>query len=479
MKRSLIIPVAIILVLAVGCAVGFALWNNHQEQAKNSLTVLDLSGKPLEDPEKLSEYPALETLDLRDTGMTIEQYEQVRSLVPQCEILWRVPFQGQYLDADTEALVITTLSAEDLDALAYFPQLTKVDAMACEELDMIAQLQTRYPECNVAYQGMVCDQLLTGDTAEATFTDADADAMMESLIYFPHLEKVIFAGTQPEQEKILALREACPWVDFVWNFTVCGVEVSSEDSQIDLSGILMDSVEEVENSLSYFNHLEKVIMHECGISSQEMDALWKRHPETRFVWTVHVGKMALPTDTTALMPFKYGYTGADKNTRLYDKDCGEMKYLVDMVCMDLGHMWVNDISFVRHMPNLEYLLLCGNGIQDISPLAGLQKLKYVELFTNPFTDISPLAECPALEDVNLSYIKTTDIEPLLKLKNIKNLWMYSKSLTEEQMQQLQDAFPDAKIVFHVGRSTGYGWRELPNYFKQRDLLGMFYMVTNG
>ena len=122
-------------------------------------------------------------------------------------------------------------------------------------------------------------------------------------------------------------------------------------------------------------------------------------------------------------------------------------------------------------------MLCSNGITDISPLAGLQKLKYLELFTNPITDISALAQCPALEDVNLSYLEISDVTPLLGLKNLKNLWMSSKYTSPENQELLRQTFPEAKLVFHIARSTGFGWRDLPNYFAQRDLLGMPYLKT--
>ena len=41
-------------------------------------------------------YPAdISRLDLRDRAMTAAEYEQLRTALPECEILWRVPCQGQ------------------------------------------------------------------------------------------------------------------------------------------------------------------------------------------------------------------------------------------------------------------------------------------------------------------------------------------------------------------------------------------------
>jgi hypothetical protein len=35
--------------------------------------------------------------------------------------------------------------------------------------------------------------------------------------------------------------------------------------------------------------------------------------------------------------------------------------------------------------------------------------------------------------------------------------------------------PNTRIVYTEGSSTARGWRELPNYYAQRDILGMWYM----
>jgi hypothetical protein len=128
------------------------------------------------------------------------------------------------------------------------------------------------------------------------------------------------------------------------------------------------------------------------------------------------------------------------------------------------------------MPNLEFLLVCENDLTDVSPVAGLQKLKYLEVFYNrKLADISALAECPALEDINLSKCPIDDLSPLLELKNVKNLWLYEPYVSEEMEQKLAKAFPDARIVIHNTSAIGNGWRTIPNYFAQRDLLGLHYM----
>lgn len=439
---------------------------------------LDLSGQPLPDMaelEKLKELTALTSLDLRGTGLTVQQYEKLTAMLPGCRILWKVPFAGDYLEPDTAELTVTSLTEEDLAALAYLPELKIIHAEGCTDPETVLALREKVPGALIGYQVNIAGTPYDGDTTALEANNADTAELMDMLRYLPELEQVSFTGIIPENDSIWQLKQAYPEISFLWEFELFGQTVSSETRELDLSGIPMESVEEVENSLKYFNGLEKVIMCDCGIPSEEMDALWKRHPETRFIWTVYVGQIKLRTDATTLMPHKHGY-GVSMPV-LKRSACKEMKYLVDMVCIDFGHMWIVDISFAQYMPNLEYFMVCNAGVKDISPLAGLQKLKYVELFGNPFTDVSPLATCPALEDVNLSYCKIEDLSPLLEMDYINNLWLYEPAVSEEMLEQLTQALPNTKIICHVGRSTGYGWRDLPNYFAQRDLLEMPYFTT--
>lgn len=479
MKRTRILFLMMLLLLTA------AVWGCQAETSRTEVVKfsedtreLDFSGTPLppmEELEKLAALPDLKRLDLRDTGMTPDVYDQIRALLPGCEILWQIPFCGEYLDPDTKSLTVTDLTEADLQALAYFSGLQEIHAEECKSAELLLKMGALLPDCKIHYQVEIGGELVSGDAETLTVTDVAPEELMEALRLLPGLKQVRLAGEIPGKETLLPLLEAYPEIVFLWEMEVFGQTVMTDARELDFSGIAMESTEEVESILAFFPNLEKVVMCDCGISSEEMDALWKRHPEIRFVWEVRVGLMRLRTDITALMPHQHGYIyGAVLNT----SECGEMKYLVDMVCLDLGHMRVRDLSFVSYMPNLEYLLICGNGLQDISPLAGLQKLKYVELFANSITDISALASCPALEDVNLCYNRVADVTPLLELENLKNLWASAIHLPEEQVKILEEELGDKiNLQLYQSRSTGGGWRDLPNYYAQRDLLGMPYFTT--
>lgn len=411
-------------------------------------------------------------LDLRDRELTAEEYEQLCAALPECEIFWKVPFQGGYLEPDTRELTLTSLTAEELGNLAYLEELETLSLEDFPGGAVLEALRELLPDCEIHYCVPMGDRKIPMDTEALTLTWAELSESGSLLAYLPELKEVTLSDTVTEPDAMAVLLEACPETVFHFTFLLYDMELSSDAAEVDLSGIPMENLDAVEAALPLFNGLERLILCDTGLPSEELDGLWKRHPETRVIWNVKVGYSWLRTDTTTFMPFKLGYDGLE-GIEMKDRHMTEVKYLTDIVCMDLGHQGMTNIEFVRNMPNLKYLIIADSPVKDLSPLEDLKNLEYLEAFMNHITDISPLAGCTGLRDLNLCYNEITDIEPLLELPHLENIWLSSNwGLTDEQRQQVKDTFPDAKIVFMTRSSTGEGWRELPRYYEQRALLGM-------
>ena len=506
---------------------------------RNTLAV-DLSDIDLKNPARIAQLESLQAADLRNTGLTPEEYDHLRTALPDCEILWLVPFQGSYLDPDSTCLVLSSITEEEMALLAYFPNLQTIDMTFCTDADAIMKVIDMYPQCDVqwivpfqgksiAYDvknlnlstlsredlGMIryftalesvtarkCDDLdvimelrqqypnlkikwlvpIQGktyeqDTTALEFMDADPEELEAQLKYLPQLKTVTLTGTVPDNDTMYDLKQAYPDVEFIWDFQLCGVTVNSSATEIDLSNIPMESVEEVENSLKYFNCLERVVMCKCGISSEDMDALWKRHPEIRFVWSAYFAGHYIRTDSISFMPWKLGYT-RDGRRGMTNEEAAELKYLVDLVAIDIGHNRINDLSFLYYTPNVEYLMICCSNISDLTPVGSLKKLKYLEIWENKITDLSPLAGCTALEDINFTFTVVDDLTPLFDLP-LKNIWFNGRYYTDEQVQSVVDNFPDSTVKYWGAWPTSLGWRSIPNYFAQRDVLEMFYLKSAG
>ncbi len=540
MKKQIKIILITVLSLAV-LTVAFAWFNSAYVRINGEFFSISaeeavLGGERSPDPELLKRMPNLKMLDVRDIPLQPEQYERLRSALPECRILWQVPvFGGAYDNTETELMaaavtaqdieniaffpelkrvnaagcpdydmllalqeaypdveVIYTFSidgkavrenaaelviggedaSELLDAVAYLPQLTKVDALACSDYDTLHQIKTAYPELELLYTIPVGGENWPSDATQLTLHNADGEELQRMLPYFPALTEVVLTGTAPNNDVMYQMMCQYPNVIFQWNFSVHGVETSSTATELILSDIPMESVEEVENALKYFYDLQRVEMCQCGISNEEMDTLGKRHPETKFVWSFRFGSGYLRTDETALIPFKYGYhfdsPCSDEQTKL-------LKYCTDLICLDLGHMQMKDLSFLEYMPKLKYLILGDTRAADYSPVGYLTELIYLEVFWSDFKESDVLLKLTKLEDLNCAWAKLEEPEVLYQMTWLKRLWATSAGLSNSEIQELKGVLSDTVIVANGQHPTDGGWRQAQNYYDMRDLLEMPYM----
>lgn len=110
----------------------------------------------------------------------------------------------------------------------------------------------------------------------------------------------------------------------------------------------------------------------------------------------------------------------------------------------------------------------------------------MELFLAGVDDFGPLLNLTNLEDLNLCfdpcYAKgvwgaAADLTPLYHMTWLHRLWMPMNGLNPKQQQEFREALPGTMVFFPTARdsSTGKGWRMQPCYFKQRDMVGRYYM----
>ena len=136
-------------------------------------------------------------------------------------------------------------------------------------------------------------------------------------------------------------------------------------------------------------------------------------------------------------------------------------------------MHTNDVSFVRYMPNLKYLVLGENTIKDISPLSSCKNLKFLEIQRSRVEDLTPLLECTALEDLNIGTLWDIDLNVVKKMTWLKHLWM---ATFKDHLKEMEEALPNTIIKAPIDTTViNNGWRELPNYYAARDMLLMYYM----
>lgn len=449
--------------------------SGYQDSRSQSLTVSAITD---EDIAQLTYFAELQAVDATGCG-DIGAVAALMEAYPELAVSYLVSLNGASYPHDTTELTLTDVDGAELSsALAYLPAAQQVELEGIlPEGAQLQALREDYPNVDFHWEYELLGVAADSDTTELTLTDVPAEtitALQTELLYLPGLEKVNLEGELADAAALQELTAAFPEIKFYWQIELFGVPADVDTVELDLSDIKMESVDTVENALGYLPSLEKVIMCNCGISNEDMDALWKRNPEVRFVWSVQVGAFTLRTDETAFMPGKY--RKLPQGNQIYN-----LRYCVDMEALDLGHCNISDCEFVAYMPNLKYLLLPLTKISDISPLANHDKLVYLELFTcRKLTDYTPLLTLTNLEDLNICYTYG-DIEIISQMTWLKNLWWSAgksnKAITQERYEILSKALPNTYLELDTQSSTAEGWRQLPHYYEQRDIFEMPYFTA--
>ncbi|MGN1016394.1 MAG: hypothetical protein ACI4PL_05315 [Faecousia sp.] len=498
--------------------------------------VLDLSGRPLGDWQRLTRFSNLRQVDLRQTGITPEQYSQLRELMPDCAITWELPFQGSFYSLGTKSIQLSSLTLEEAELLDYLPQLTIVEAWDCRDYEALLALQHRRPECKVLYSVELMGQLYDCDTTELRLTDVTDVA---PLAYLPRLRSVRFTGELPPSSQLLRLRRERPEMEVTWEKEVCGTRYPSDLGVLDLSGTPELTISDLDKLLGYFPELTALHLGQTQLPQEALLALERGKPGLMVVWEITVCSVPVSRDTAvldlsgqtipdlpaleeqfALFPnleqvvmcgcgipspemealqnrhpdirfvWSVNLGGISLRTdavyfapnkyyiEVTDEDLQELRYCRDLVCVDIGHMrGVTNCDWAVYLPKLQYLVIADTNIRDISPLSELSELVFLELFMSPIRDYSPLLECKKLEDLNLGYTYGSP-DPILQMTWLKRLWWPGnlKALNWSVRNSLRQALPDAKMNFVAGSSTGEGWRAGQRYYEMRDLMEMPYMT---
>lgn len=202
-----------------------------------------------------------EVHDLREEDVSESHYLAVQAQLPDCEILWNVPFQGGSVSSDAAQLTISTLAEEDIRVLrAYFPKLTKIDAGACRDYAMLAQLALALPDCEVRYQVDLGGISAAPETTELTLEAGSFsfDTLMTNLGYLTKLQTLHFPKAELTTDQQAALAEAFPDLTVSFTVEILGREYDDKTTSLDLSAMASGEVNAVVPKLAMLPNLKEV-----------------------------------------------------------------------------------------------------------------------------------------------------------------------------------------------------------------------------
>ena len=452
------------------------------EDSATEITVTTLTE---EDVQRLDYAVHLKTVQAE--GCTdYEALELLRQRRPEVEVNYSVAFSGGTYSWDVKTLLLDTVAEEDIHLLGYLPNLKTV-ALKPGSYDhhLVDGLRGTLYNAGLEFGVVIGGQILqnTETTREISNITEEELGLLEHL---PMLQELLLVNPEVSPETLLALPEKYPQLKIHWKVTIGDLTFDETTKEVDLTMVEITDLAEVEKKLNSLPNLESVTFGLCGVDNPQWGnsrsklvaspienedlAAYRDRVRDRYKvsWTLRLGpSIALRSDADNFMPNHFG-VGILPDDYAYN-----LRYCEDMVCLDVGHMTLTDISFVEFMPKLKYLILAWTQVEYIEPIRHCKNLVFLELDWSLIKDLSPLVDCTALEDLNLGRTYCS-IEPLLEMPWLKNVYMILRS----KAGVVGQALPDTRVVTSQdpdAATVGYGWRRLPNYYAMRDCLHAPYM----
>ena len=407
-------------------------------------------------------------LDLRGQEISLDHYISLQSQLPDCEVLWDVPFQGSKYPNDTAALTVTTLTEEDLGMLEYFPRLQKVDATGCREYLLLESLRDLRPECEIIYQVDLGGKAYDPDEKTLTLVpgDFDYDTLMANLPHMRVMESITFENTDMTPEAFGEIAGAYPEIAMDYTVELLGQTLAPDAAELDLSAMTSEDVETVIGKLPLLPGVTAVELTDAEggstLTLEDVKALQEAAPGVVFHYTFDFYGVKISTTDEEVKIV---------NKRITDEGEAEVRLAIEVMencrrfVLDncklsnevLARMredyrdrtkvvWriyfgqgtsLTDAEIIRTTYNLEddnchdliycedvrYMDIGHNDYLDGVPfVAGMPNLEIIIVSGAPIKDLTPFQNCKKLRILEIAFCHyITDISPLAECESLEML----------------------------------------------------------
>ena len=409
------------------------------------------------------------SLDLTDQDISFNHYQMLKEQLPDCSILWSVPFHGAKISSGTMEISVSDLNEADIDLLCkYFPELKKVDASKCQNYAMLELLMKRAPQLNVLYEISLGKKSFAPDTEELILEagDYDYDVMMKNLPFLHELKTIQLKAPELSKDQIQFLRDARPEVKVSCTVAFLGKEYDMETTHLDLSNLTPDMVEMAGEKLSLLPELETVELSDADgnskLSQTDVRALILAAPEVTFHYVFEFYGQKLSTTQEEVIVKKHNI-GDEGETNIRNAlnilmdckrfvldDCNVSNKVMEKIRDDYRHrvkvvwrIWfgegtsLTDAEILRstynvdddnchdlkYLEDVRYMDIGHNEWLDHCDfISGMKSLEVCIISGAPIHSLEPFKACKnlrVLEMANCIYVP--DLEPLRELENLKML----------------------------------------------------------
>ena len=421
--------IALVLALVVAGAVGFLWYRNTHVFVEGKAYRMDA-----------------QTLDLRGESISIEHYNQLHALLPDCEILWNVPFQSGSTPSDIDSLTITDLTDEDIERMAtYFPNLKKVDARQCSNYLMLEKLLQRLPDLDVNYSVSLGAASFAPDTTELALgpEDFDLDTLTANLPHLPQLTSVVLCRTELTLEQVEALRGSFPNITFRYQVELLGQIYEEDTTELDLSAMTSGQVDEAVKKLPMLPALEKIVLTDgegnSQLSKEDVKTLQQAAPDVVIDYSFDFFGTVLSTAEEEVHI---------KNVKIGDEGESEVRAALDLLpnckrfvlenCQISNEVMAKLRDDYRDRTKVVWRVNFGKGssltdaqilraVYDLvdtncANLTYLEDVRFMDIGHNEFLkESSFISGMKSLEYVIISGSMISDLKPFANCKNLKVL----------------------------------------------------------
>ena len=465
MKKILVtvlVVIALVLALGIAGAVGFVWYRNNHVFVEGDAYEI-----------------AAQSLDLTGEDISLAYYEELRAQLPDCEILWMVPFHGGKYRNDTEDLTVSQLSLEDVEFISkYFPNLKALDASQCHDYDVLAVAEATLEGCEVTYY--VDLSAVTVDHNAASLEmgfpeDGDFDKLMTNLVYLPQLQSLKLTDPALTLEQLDELRAAYPEIAIAHTVQVLGVEYEADTTELDLSGMTPDDAILAAEQIKKLPLLTRVNLNpEKGIgalSLEDVKNLMEAVPDVVFDFSFDFYGNTLSTsdEEVHIKNTKIGDEGEQTVRNALDllKNCkrfvlencqisnetmakirddyrgrtkvvwrvsyGEGSTLTDAEVIRAVYDLVDDNCYnLIYCEDAKYMDIGHNEWLDACDfVSGMKSLEYVIISGAPIKSLEPFRSCKNLKLLEAAFCEyITDVSPLADCPNLQMLNISNTHVTD-------------------------------------------------
>ncbi len=485
MKKTIVtilVVVLIVLALAVAGFVGLTWYrDNHVFVGKTP-------------------YPIhAESLDLREEDISFDHYDSLHAQLPECYVLWNVPFQGRKIQSDTKGLAVSALTQEDVDILlAYFPFLEQVDAATSTDYSLLETLKAAKPELEVLYTVALGGGAYPPDTRELTLTaeDYQYDTLLENLKHLPQVTAMKLRMPTITPEQVETIRTAYPEIAITCTAELLGQEYDTETTDLDLTALTSAGVAEVAQKLVLLPELTHVRLS-SELTKADVKTLMEAAPGVVFDYSFDFYGTTISTADEEVII---------KNQKIGDENEAEVRLTLDLltncqrfvldncklsdevmekiredyrgrtkvvwrVWFGAGGTSLTDAEIVRavydlvddnchdlvYLEDARYMDIGHNEWLDACDfVSGMKSLEYVILSGAPIKSLEPFRNCKNLKFLEVAFCEY--LEDASPLAECTNLQMLNISNTHILDLSPLDNLPLTNLVARMWTTTGVNSR---------------------